>query len=101
MKAKSSEGLVCYVIRILAFEVQDKCLPILTQVKTLLVREYAGICILDRTDHNIIQLFDGNNTVQRNWRQLHNRNNPPKEFFATTEIEEPCKPISLLYTLGF
>ena len=101
LKAKSSEGLVCYVIRAAASEIQGKCLPILARVKTPLVRKDAGTWVLETIDHDIIQLFDGNNTAQRSWCQFHNRNNPPEECFAATGIGEPYKPVLLLYTPGF
>ena len=53
VKAKSSEGLVCYVIHAEAPKVQGKCLPILAQVKTPLIREYAGTWVLETIDHDI------------------------------------------------
>ena len=101
MKAKSLEGLIFYVIRVAAPKDQGKCLRILAQVKTPLVREYDGTRVLETIDHDIIQLFDGNNMAQHSWRQLHNRNNPSKVYFTTTGIGKPCKPVLLLYTPSF
>ena len=65
------------------------------------VRKYTHMWVLKTIDHDIIQLFNGNNTMQYSWRQLHNRNNLSEECFAATGIGEPCKPVSLLYTPGF
>lgn len=40
----------------------------LVQVKTLLIKEFAGIWVPEAIDHNIIQLFDDDKMAQRSWR---------------------------------